>query len=202
MFPAYFDYQSSMIAPIFSLRLGGRTFGRVELTLEPYMLDTLIREPDLLESDDTIAIPAPNAPFIPNASFTTKNRKVRISMVWEEFRKRFFDETAEMPTSVSLRKYKLLRPSPDAPIIEALGGESAVETSVASVFAMMERQPLGQAGALQVNGYANIFYVRDKDGVLCAVRVGWDGEGWIIDAIPVNDPLAWNGQHQIFCSIA
>jgi hypothetical protein len=163
-----------------------------------HMIDTLTQV-RLLEPAETIAISATNAPFNPGANFTTKNREVRFSTVWAEFKKRFFDGTVEVPMPVCLRKYRLLKPAPDGPIIEELGGELNVETSIASVFAVIKQQPVGQLGPLQVNGYANIFYVRDKDGVLCAVRVGWDGEGWIIDAIPVNDPLAWNGQHQVFC---
>lgn len=172
---------------------------RCRWTLKNSIMDTLTRKPGLLEPVDTTAIPTPGTPFAPEANFTSKNNEVRISAVWAEFRKRFFDGTAELPVAVSLRRYKLLKPSPDEAIIEALGGESKVETSVGSVFSMLQGQPLGQAGPLQVNGYANIFYVRDTDGALCAVRVGWDGEGWVIDAISVDDPLAWNGHHQIFC---
>ena len=29
----------------------------------------------------------------------------------------------------------------------------------------------------------------------------WDDEGWVLDAIPVQDPLAWNGKHEIFCPV-
>jgi hypothetical protein len=32
--------------------------------------------------------------------------------------------------------------------------------------------------------------------VLCALRIGW-----VVDAIPVADPLAWNGKHEIFCPV-
>jgi hypothetical protein len=154
---------------------------------------------DLLQAGEITDIPASDVPFVPKAHFTSKSREARISNVWAEFRQRFFGKTEEASPAVSLRTYKLQKAAADAPIIEALGGESRVETSIASVFALITGQPYGQPGPLQVNGYANIFYVRDKDDVLCAVRVGWDEEGWIVDAIPVRDPLAWNGQHQVFC---
>jgi hypothetical protein len=163
------------------------------------MIDTLTQETDLLQAGEITDIPASSVPFLPKAHFTSKSREARISAVWKEFQQRFFGKTEEAPPATALRAYRLQKPTPDAPIIEALGGESHVETSIASVFALIKGQAFGQPGPLQVNGYANIFYVRDKDGVLCAVRVGWDGEGWIIDAIPVRDPLAWNGQHQVFC---
>jgi hypothetical protein len=166
------------------------------------MTETLIEGNDLLQADGVTDIPASGECFVAKAHFTAKNREVRISTVWEEFKKRFINKVDDKPAAVSLRKYKLRKISPDGPIIECLGGESKVVTNIASIYSMMKRQAFGQPGALQVNGYANIFYVRDKDGVLCAVRVGWDGEGWNIDAIAAHDPLAWNGQHQVFCPVA
>jgi hypothetical protein len=165
------------------------------------MIETMTPGKDLLEAVDTTNLPSTTAPFDVKGNFTEKSRDVRISTIWAEFRKRFCAITEEPQLAVSLRRYKLLKIAPDMPIIDALGGESRVETSIASVFAMIKGQAFGQAGPMQINGYANIFYVRDKDDVLCAVRVGWDGDGWVIDAIPVHDPLAWNGQHQIFCPV-
>ena len=98
-----------------------------------------------------------------------------------------------------LQKYKLLRFAPDGPIIAELGGESRAECRLSAAFELMRRQARGEDGFLQTNGYANIFYVRDPRNELCAIRIGWDDEGWVIDAISVKDPLAWNGKHQIFC---
>jgi hypothetical protein len=69
------------------------------------------------------------------------------------------------------------------------------------VSALLQRQPKGEAGFFQTNGYANIFYVRDNKGVLCAIRIGWASDGWVVDATSVEDPLAWNGKHEIFCPV-
>ena len=55
---------------------------------------------------------------------------------------------------------------------------------------------------LQVNGYANILYVRDLKGALCAVRAGWDGDRWLVDAIAAEDPLARSGKHEIFFPVS
>jgi hypothetical protein len=68
--------------------------------------------------------------------------------------------------------------------------------------ALVQSQANGGAGFLQTNGFANIFYARDKSRVLCAIRISWAPDGWLIDVIPVEDPLAWNGQHLIFCPIS
>jgi hypothetical protein len=102
---------------------------------------------------------------------------------------------------VRIRKYKLLAFAPDGPIIVELGGETKVETTLALAFALLQRQGVGEDGFLQTNGFANIFYVWDLKNVLCAIRIGWAHAGWVVDAIPVEDPLAWNGKHEIFCPV-
>jgi hypothetical protein len=155
----------------------------------------------LLEAIEVATLPQRTQPFVIRDSFE-KPAGVRFSTVWNEFKKRFYGRTEDPAGEVRLQKYKLLAIAPDGPIIEELGGPSRVEGTVASAFALMRLQGRGQEGFLQVNGYANIFYCRDLKGTLCAVRIGWDGEGWVIDAIPVEDPLAWNGKHEIFCPLA
>ena len=59
----------------------------------------------------------------------------------------------------------------------------------------MERQSNGD---LLTNGYANIFYVRDVNGELRAVFVGWGGVGWSVRAYSVGDPDAWRGGDRVF----
>jgi hypothetical protein len=155
----------------------------------------------LLETVDTATIPARGEPFAVREQFE-RPAGVRFSTVWNEFKKRFYGRVEGPSAETRLRKYKLLAIAPDGPIIAELGGEAVVETTVGAAFFLIRRQGSGAAGILQTNGYANIFYVRDQKGVLCAVRVGWDEEGWVIDAISVEDPLAWNGKHEIFCPVA
>jgi hypothetical protein len=155
----------------------------------------------LLQPLETAVIPATTAP-VAIRDYFKKNTKVKIASIWSEFKSRFFDKTEKPMAEVTYRKYKLLRISPDGPIIAELGGETKVEGTFTAAFALLERQGNGAAGILQTNGYANIFYARDKDGVLCAIRIGWADSGWLIDAIPVKDPLAWNGKHEIFCPLS
>jgi hypothetical protein len=154
----------------------------------------------LLQPAETAAVPAGTAPAVIRDYFK-KNTSVRLSTIFSEFKNRFFDKTEKPATEVTYRKYKLLHISADGPIIAELGGEAKVEGSFAAAFALLQRQPRGEAGFLQTNGYANIFYVRDKNKALCAVRIGWSDDGWVVDAISVQDPLAWNGKHEIFCPI-
>lgn len=163
-----------------------------------FMTDLVTLKEPLLEAVDTMVIPATTAPVVVRDVFK-KNSKIKIATVWNEFKSRFFDKTEPPAPEMIYRKYKLMRISPDAPIISELGGESKAEGPVTAAITMLERQASGLPGFLQTNGYANIFYSRDKKGVLCAIRIGWADGGWVVDAMPVQDPLAWNGKHEIFC---
>jgi hypothetical protein len=154
--------------------------------------------PGLLEPVATAVVPGSTAPVVIRDYFN-KNANLRLANIFAEFKKRFFDKTENPRPEVTYRKYKLLRVSADGPIIAELGGETKVEGTFSAAFALLKLQSRGEKGLLQTNGYANIFYVKDKTGVLCAVRIGWTDDGWVIDAITVQDPLAWNGKHEIFC---
>jgi hypothetical protein len=148
----------------------------------------------LLEPLETAVVPATSTPVVVR-DFFTKNSGVKFAAIWS------FDKTENPIPERTYRKYKLMRISPDGPIIAELGGEAKVEASVTAALAILRRQGNGGTGFLQTNGYANIFYVKDINGVLCAIRIGWADDGWVIDAISVQDPLAWNGKHEIFCPI-
>ncbi len=154
----------------------------------------------LLEPVGTVSVPAGTEPFPVRERFE-RAPGIRFSAVWTEFKKRFYGIVEGPAAEMQLRKYKLLRIAPDGPIIAELGGAAKVEARIAAAFELVARQGEGEEGILQTNGFANIFYLRDAKGVLCAVRVGWDGEGWVIDAISVEDPLAWNGKHEIFAPV-
>jgi hypothetical protein len=155
----------------------------------------------LLEAVATVSISGCGEAFAIRDRFERPSG-VRFATVWNEFKKRFYGKIEWPPAEAQLRKYRLLTLAPDGPIIAELGGEACVEGTVSAAYSLLGLQGRGEPGILQTNGYANIFYVRDLKGILCAVRIGWDGEGWVIDAISVEDPLAWNGKHEIFCPVA
>lgn len=164
-------------------------------------MDQLDAETALLEPIDTAVVPATTAPVLIRDCFA-KNTGVRISNIFAEFKNRFFDKIEAPAAEVTYRNYKLLCISGDNSIIAELGGGSKVEGRFTAAFALLRLQPKGEPGFLQTNGYANIFYVRDKTGTLCAVRIGWASDGWVVDAISVADPLAWHGEHLIFCPVS
>jgi hypothetical protein len=162
------------------------------------MPDQIDHKRVLLEPLEAAVAPASAAPVVIRDYFKN-NVRVRFSTIFSEFKNRFFDKTENPVAQTTYRKYKLLQIAADGPIIAELGGESKVEGSFAAAFALLQGQPNGGEGFLQSNGYANIFYIRDKQKALCAVRLGWASDGWVVDAISVEDPLAWNGKHLIFC---
>ena len=149
---------------------------------------------------DGVLVPETTAPFIVRNQFKPA-AGVKFATIWEDFRTHFFGKIENPRPAVMVRKYHLLEFAPDGPIIAELGGSSRVESTLSMAFALLQRQPRGEAGFLQTNGFANIFYARDFQGVLCAVRIGLADDGWVVDAIPVDDPLAWNGKHEIFCPV-
>ena len=61
----------------------------------------------------------------------------------------------------------------------------------------MEQQPNGEVGALITN-YANIFYIKDVNGVRRMVSVLWVSDGWYIDAYSVPYPDTWHAMSRIF----
>ncbi len=154
----------------------------------------------ILQPLETAVVPATTKPLVIRDCLN--NPKVKFATIFGEFKARFFDKTESPMAEVTYRKYKLLRISADGPIIAELGGEAKVEGTFTAACAFLERQGNGEAGFLQTNGYANIFYARDNQKQLCAIRIGWTDGGWVLDAISVQDPLAWNGKHEIFCPLA
>jgi hypothetical protein len=126
-------------------------------------------------------------------------RYVRVTGHFEEY---FHGkiETAERGET-TLRYHTLNHDLDDNRIFAELGGETKVEASLAEVYALLAVQPNGEHGTLLNDGHANIFYVRDINGVLRWVRVYWENDhGWFVIAHSVGmDPgSAWRAGDQVF----
>jgi hypothetical protein len=155
----------------------------------------------LLEPLEFLVIPATKTPVV-IGDFFKRNSGVKLASVFGEFKSRFFEKIEKPVAEVIYRKHKLLRTSPEGPIITELGGETNVAGTVTAALSLLQRQGNSGTGFLETNGNANIFYARDREGVLCAIRIGWAEDGWVLDAIPAKDPVAWNSKHEIFCPVA
>lgn len=158
----------------------------------------------LLKFLGTVTIPATNEPFITKDRFvvdTSSDASVKISFLGSNFEKWFLGKIEEPIQESILRYHKLIESSVDVPIIAELGGETKAETTLAKIFALMEIQKNGEAGALFNNGYANIFYVRDVNGLLRTVLVRWDVDGWCVNAYSLGYPSRWCGGYRVFSSL-
>lgn len=120
-----------------------------------------------------------------------KKSEVQIYWLGTSFKKHFGRKVERACEAVEIRVHTLKAPSLDAPIITELGEKR--EISLGQFFALLKKQGKGQKGALLTNGYANIAYVRDDEGVLRAVRAYWDaGYGWHVEAYALGHPGRWD----------
>src|SRR3989344_5706967 len=121
---------------------------------------------------------------------------VKISYLGDNFNDHFLKKREENITEVMLKSFKLTQASLSPPIITALGDNH--ETYLAQLWELLKLQPQGETGILLTNGYVNIFYIRDADGILWAVCVRWFGDGWCVYAGSVEDPYWWRAGDQVF----
>lgn len=159
------------------------------------------RASELLSFLGTSVSPATTEKFVAKKKFvvdTSKTAKVKISYVDSNFQIWFYGKTEEPKLSTTLSRYKLLKNSVDGPIIAELGGETVVETTLQDVWTKMVAQANGETGELLINGYANIFYIRDINGTLRAVSVYWGADGWRVGAHSVDDPVEWSAGLRVF----
>lgn len=162
---------------------------------------TKIRVETLLKFLSTVTIPARREQFIAKDHFvvdTEKKAKIKISYLGDNFKKNFLNKTEEAIFETILRYQELKKSSRDIPIINELGGNDKSETTLSEMFSLMEIQPNGEGGPLFTNDYANIFYIRDSDGVLWSVDCNWNDDGWNVNADSVDNPNDWNDGNRVF----
>ncbi len=160
---------------------------------------------DLLEPIAKVSLPAVEGFSTKDMLTVGTHAGVKIGWNGDNFKKYFvsLNRTGKLEIDVlaqKLRVHKLRKNSLDGPIITQLGGESVVETNLGTMFELMKKQGTGQAGDLLVNGYANIFYIRDDNGTLWAVSCRWfaDLGGWYVEASSLTDPREWDAGIQVF----
>lgn len=131
---------------------------------------------------------------------TAEDAEVKICGLWGLFEEEFLGKTEAPFVGSVLYRATLTRSSFDGPIIDGLGGTKKAEVALAEFFAMLKRQRSGQVGALLTNGYANIFYIKNKKGVLRTVYARWYAGfgGWYVFANAVTDPRQWRAGFQVF----
>lgn len=149
-----------------------------------------------------VKIPAKTGKFVANDKFVSNSREVKFDRISDGFMERFLagDGKIEEPVDEQTLSYgNLTKGSVNGAIIEELGGEAKVEIILSAIYDLLLKQPNGEKeGVLLTNGYANIFYVRDTSGVLCAVSVWWRDVGWRVYTNSVRDPSGWGAEDRVF----
>lgn len=160
--------------------------------------------PSILGLVSTVMVPSTTVPFVAKKKFvrdTSSTTKVKIAYLGENFAEWFLSGEGKIEDPISeqtLFGYGLRQPSINGPIITQLGGEAKAEVTLYEAFSLMEKQGNAQDGVLWNRGYANIFFVKDQDGVLRAVVVRWDYVGWHVLARSVEDLRGWIGGYRVF----
>ena len=160
--------------------------------------------PSILELVSTIVVNATTGKFVAKEKFvcdTDRKAKVKISYLGDNFTEWFLSGSGKTEDPISeqtLRYHKLRKSSVDGPIITELGGEAKAETTLSEMFSLMEKQKNGESGPLLNNGWWNIFYIKDQNGVLHAVGVDWSDDGWRVIALSVELPDRWDDGSQVF----
>lgn len=151
----------------------------------------------LLEPVGMATIAATAEKFVASEKFvvnTGPNARVKICGLGSNFQNWFLDKVEEPIGETTLRCQSLRKASRDIPIINELGGEEKVETTLTEIYALMERQKNGEKGILLTSGSVNVFYDPDINGTLRAVLVLWDDwdGGWGVSASDVRDLGRWS----------
>jgi hypothetical protein len=155
----------------------------------------------LLTTVGTVSVATTDKTFVAKEKFVISHKadaKVKIFYLGNNFKSWFLGKVEQPIVGSDLRVHRLVKNSVDTPIITELGGEAKVETTLTEMFSLMEKQGDGQAGDLLTNSYANIFYIRDVEGVLRAVGCYWSDDSWRVDALPLDRPSEWSVGSQVF----
>ena len=140
--------------------------------------------------------------FVAKEKFVKDSKEVEFYRIWDNFTNWFLADDGKIEEPINkqtLRHGNLTKGSIDGPIIEELGGETKAETTLTELWDMLKKQPKGEDGDLLTNSYANIFYIKDTEGVLRAVFVDWHGVGWFVDADSVEYSNEWAPGSRVFC---
>ena len=157
-----------------------------------------VDEQSLLEAITTAEVPS-IASFVAKEKFRSGKEIDGVKIYWlgDNFKENFLNKKETDIAPATLRIQKLKNSSLDTPILAELGDKA--ETTMAHFWELLKQQGSGQKGNLLVNGYANIAYIRDENGVLWAVCAYWSSgrDGWDVVADAVECPDEWNADDQV-----
>mgnify|MGYP001595785444 CR=1 FL=1 len=127
----------------------------------------------------------------------TEKAATRIYYLGDNFKEHFGCKKEGASEAVEIKVHKLTESSLDVPIITELADKC--EITLGQFFSLLSKQGKGESGPLLTDGWANIAYIRDDEGILWAVRARWFAGrgGWNVGALSVEDPCRWDGGHRV-----
>jgi hypothetical protein len=164
--------------------------------------DTNVPQPGFLIPVATTTIPATTIPFAARNWFivnTEKNSPVNISLLGDAFKAQFLGkvEPPHRGSTVRCAKLSLEVTVRGTDIVNALGGREKAETTLEELFSLMETQKNGEDGLLITDGYTNVFYIKDMDGILRTVHTSWHN-GWLVSANTLADQNGFASGRRFF----
>jgi hypothetical protein len=158
--------------------------------------------PPLLEKIGEITIPAQASFYM--GSFMeecSKNGRIKINWFGIKFKKLFFTKVEEPTQETKLCYSRTRHISTDKEIVAELGDKK--ETKLAQLCALLKLQGNREEGALLTESIntPNIFYIRDVNGMLNMVQVGWDLRGWAIAATKFDPKHYHHAGERVFSKI-
>jgi hypothetical protein len=167
-------------------------------------LDELPRK--ILDPIGTAVIAPTPENFIANERFVLASgpeATIQVTAIGGNFRSWFLSKPERPEPTLGetrVRSNRLRKTTIDSLILNELGGEDKVETTLPQMYAMMLAQRNGEPGPLLNDGWYNIFYVRDVNGVLQAVINHWyvPQGGWRLGADRIDGPCRWCAGDRIF----
>jgi hypothetical protein len=155
----------------------------------------------ILDFIGTTTTSATTEKFVAKEKFVKDSKEVKFFGIWNNFTELFLAGHGKIEDPIGsqeLRYGNLTKNSVDRPIIEELGGEAKAETTLSELCDLLKKQAKGEEGDLLTNGYANIFYIKDTSGVLRAVYVFWDVDGWLVNVNSVVPSREWLAGGRVF----
>jgi len=132
--------------------------------------------------------------------FKTKNEGGIFAYVDDDIFSWFDSEVKNSPAK-ELASYELTKDVTEENIInDAKTGGIYDEVDWAHIKQICERHIIKGEKLLKENGFANLFWVRNKKGDLCKVYVGLRSDGWNVGVPEFNPTARWNAGDRSFFS--
>lgn len=130
-------------------------------------------------------------------TYSSGRNNVRVHQTNDNFIKWFLRKD-ERFSGGDLYRYKLSKDSDGISILKDLGGAEKAEISLVEICILMEMQAVNFDKSLMINGFSNLFHVRDIEGILRTVEISRFNDGWYVNAYPIEDSCKWYAGRQVF----